>query len=362
MSIRERMTNAYLGKQNESIPVGIYSRYLPRGDSERLIRNSGLGIIKYYPMVSLLSPPWHILPGFLSEVKGADFSVRTRWEKGEELQEMSYTTPVGSISQIIKRDSQAAGSEQIVKHYITELEDYKVMQYLIENTVFKSNLEDFERLEKTLGEDGVVLCRLDRSGYQKLMIELVGPERFFLDYFDYPELIEELINTIDRRGDEQLDLVLATGRKLIWQPDNVSGDMTPPDTFEKLHLPVYRDRQSKIEKAGGRYILHIDGKISGLLPSLEQLGSCIIESFSLPCIGGDLEMGEVKEKLGDHRIFPNFPSNWTRMSEQELRQNLVTLKGELEDLDYPTMLQVSEDIPEYSYKFALPIIMDVFKK
>lgn len=360
MSIRERMTNAYLGKRDEIIPVGIYSRYLPRGNCERSIRNSGLGIIKYYPMVSLLSPPWHILPGFLSEVKGAEFAVKTRWEKGVELQERSYTTPVGNVSQIIKRDLQAAGSEQIIKHYITTLEDYKVVQYLIENTVLRSNLDDFKRLEETLGEDGVVLCRLDRSGYQKLMIELVGPERFFLDYFDYPELIEELINTIDRRCDEQLDKVLTTGRKLIWQPDNISGDMTPPDIFERLHLPVYHNRQSKIQEAEGCYIVHIDGKISSLLPSLERLGSCVIESFSLPCIGGDLELSEVSKKLENHRIFPNFPSNWTRLSEQELRQNCEILKKGLEDLEYPTMLQVSEDIPEYSYKFTLPIIMNVF--
>jgi len=44
-----------------------------------------------------------------------------------------------------------------------------------------------------------VLGRLDRCPFQKLLIELAGPERFLLDLSDAPELVNGLIEAMDAR-------------------------------------------------------------------------------------------------------------------------------------------------------------------
>jgi len=355
------MRQAYLGDYQDTIPIGIYAKFLPRGTVERMSRTRGVGLIDFYPPVSLMSPPWLISQGHVSEVKHCEFSIQYAWESGTKLQERRFHTPVGDVSQIVKRDTSGIGSEHIVKHYITEKEDYKVVQYIVENTLFKSNSDDFESIEQNLGSDGVVLSRIDRSGYQKLLIELVNPKRFFFDYYDYPELIDELIETIDAKGDEQLKLVLDQGKDLIWQIDNISADMTPPQVFEKYHLPLYAKRQKLIKKCtGGAYIIHTDGKTTSLSSLFNQIGQVVIESFSLPCIGGDMELEDVKLNMPAHKVFPNFPSNWTKLEREDLKNHCEDLHARLQTLEHPTMIEISEDIPEYAYMEVLPILKDVF--
>lgn len=360
-NIKNHMRNAYFGIPQETTPVGIYSRYLPRGSAERLSRNNGIGIIDYYPSVSLLAPPWHVLPGFVSEVKHTEFSITYKWDSSQLLQQRSFRTPVGELTQLLQSDPAGAGSEHIVEHYVKEKEDYKIMQYIIENTIFSSNEQDFKKRVDYLGDDGVVLSRLDRSGYQKLMLELVGPERFLLDFFDFPELISSLIETIDERGNEQLQLVLNQGNDLIWQPDNISADMTPPTYFEEYHLPLYKERVKKIkDQNDGRYIVHIDGKSKALSTSLKSCEGLILESFSLPCIGGDVELDQAPTVFSGHRVFPNLPSNWCELSDQEFIQHSEKMKKDFMNLGYPSMLQVSEDLPEYAYMRILPMLSKVF--
>jgi len=70
-SARQRMMAVYRNQLPDVCPVSIYSRYLPRGTVERQVRSMGVGIIEYHPVTTLLAPPWHMKPGFLSEVAGA---------------------------------------------------------------------------------------------------------------------------------------------------------------------------------------------------------------------------------------------------------------------------------------------------
>jgi len=67
-----------------------------------------------------------------------------------------------------------------------------------------------------LGEDGVVLSRLDRSPYQKLLIELAGPERFLIDLYTNPKPVEKLMQVIGLRQDDQLALALDSEAAFIW--------------------------------------------------------------------------------------------------------------------------------------------------
>ena len=168
MTIRQRMMQVYRKQAPDRWPVAIYARYLPRGSTEQLARNLGLGIIDYYPVASMLAPPWHTHSGYLSEVKGADLNIAFTWENGQAVEIRTYRTPLGSLTQRTRKDP-AYGSDWIDKFYISSLEDYKVMQYLVENTVFRSNRREFQARQQDLAEDGVLLGRVDRSPFQIML-------------------------------------------------------------------------------------------------------------------------------------------------------------------------------------------------
>ena len=153
------------------------------------------------------------------------------------------------------------------------------------------------------------MARVDRSPYQKLMIELVDPEQFMVDVYINPSPIEELMQTIDYRLDEQFEMALNSQVDVIWQPDNITADTVPPDIFAQYCLPFYKKNGLKCKKAGKVYAVHIDGKTKSLYEQIQEAPIDVIESFSLPVMGGDLTIEEALTFWPDKVLCPNFPSS-----------------------------------------------------
>jgi len=356
MTIRERILAVYRNQMPDKVPFGIYSRYQRSGEVERLARNSGLGILSFYPVVSLLAPPWHVHPGYISEIKNSTFNISNKWNAGKLIEVRSIETPVGTISQHIIKDP-SYGSDWVDKPYINSEEDYKIMQYVVENTVFESQEKAIYQKMKDLGEDGVLLGRVDRSPYQKLLIELVSPEQFLMDIYINPAPIEELMQVIDSRLDEQFDMALNSKVDVIWQPDNVTSDTTPPDIFSKYHLPYYKKNGFKCKQAGKVYTVHIDGKAKALSEQIGNVPINVIESFSIPIMGGDMTIEEALAVWPDKVLCPNFPSSLSLEDENSIINHINDMK--LSFGKRPFMIQISEDIEIDKYDHVLKALSKI---
>jgi hypothetical protein len=341
--LRARMLDAYWGRAAGATPLGIYSRYLPRGADERAVRNRGLGIVDYLPPTTLLAPPWHFYDEFLSEVTGAELTIARFRDGASWVERRTYSTPVGAVWQENAKDAGGVGSEHIRKHWIASLEDYRTMTWIVRHTVYASNAARVDERLRELGGDGVVLARLDRTPYQKCLIELVGPERFFFDLVETPEPVAELMEALGERLEEAFELALASRLEVLWQPDNVTCDMTPPDAFEAHLLPVYRKRAAAAEAAGKRYLVHMDGRLGPLAGQIAASGIHGVESFTLPDMGGDLALADARRLFPKATLHPSVPSNWFALSDGALEARARSLAAELRGS--PSMLQVSEDIP-----------------
>lgn len=356
--MHERMMKVYRKQVPDLPPVVIYSRYLPRGSSERLARNLGLGIIDYYPVVSMLAPPWHTLSGYLSEVKGADLNVTFTWENGQAVEIRTYNTPLGSVTQRTRKDP-AYASDWIDKFYISSLEDYKIVQYLVENTIFRSNSKGYQARQQDLAEDGVVLARVDRSPFQKLLIELAGPERLLVDLRTDPEPVLRLLDALDRRMDEVFTKVCESEAEVIWQPDNITCDMTPPAMFERFCVPYYSKHAARLHECDKVFLVHMDGRLRAIKEMIARCPIDGIESFSLPLIGGNLTIAQAKAAWSGKLILPNFPSPLATQDERVITTFLGELLGNF-GANTPFMLQVSEDIPPGTWQHLLPLLCKQF--
>ena len=361
MTIRERMLAVYNNRTVDRPALGIYSRYLPRGAKELEVRAAGVGIIEYYPSVSMLAPPWHFYSGYFSEVKNLECSVKYFWDYGVRVEQRLYETPVGSIFQESSIDPGGIGSEHIRKHYITSVEDYKVMQYIVENTVFSVNHNHITHRMEDMSEAGVMLGRLDRSPYQKCLIELAGPEQFLIDLFTEQEVVEELLEAMEYKLNIAYEMALDTPADVFWEPDNVTSDMTPPKAFEKYCLPFYQKNTMRLKETGKPVFIHVDGKMKALVDLLGRSGFDGIESFSFPQIGGDITWEEVLASMREMTIIPNFPANLCMAPEQEVKGFFEELLHEYKQHN-PLMLQVSEDIPIHEWQNVLPMLCDLLYK
>jgi len=360
MNMHDQMMAVYRKEIPDRMPVSIYKRYLPTGETERLVRNIGLGISDYYPPVSLLAPPWHTSPGYVSEVKGVDLLIRFSWESGQMVETRTYATPVGTVSQETTRDPNY-GSDWIRKHFIQCTEDYKVMQYIVENTVFKKNDAALRARMADLRNDGVVLGRLDRSPYQKLLMELAGPEQFFEDLHTEPEPVMELMAVMTQRMDEAFDMFLETGVEVAWQPDNITGDMTPPDSFRQYCMPFYANRGQRLREAGIPYVVHMDGRLGSLKDLIAASTFDAVESFSLPMLGNDMTLEDAWQAWPGKVVLPNLPSPLCLENDRKIEAFLTDLLARVGN-DRPFMLQVSEDIPASEWQRVLPIVCRVIEQ
>jgi len=353
MTIRERILSVYCNQMPDSIPFGIYNRYHRVGFIERLARNSGLGILDFYPAVSMLSPPWHVQPAYISEVKNSSFNISFSWHAGKVMENRTIETPVGKLTQQITKDP-SYGSDWVEQPYIKSLEDYKIMQYIIENTVFTDHEKAIRQRIKDMGSDGVVLGRIDRSPYQKLLIELVNPEKFLIYLYTNPGPLEELMQTIAFRLDEQLEMVLNSSVDVIWQPDNVTSDMTPPEIFLKYCYPIYKKNGNKCKQSGKVYSVHMDGKTRALSALINESPIDVIESFSMPMMGGDVTLNEALDFWPGKVICPNFPASLCKADEKEIVDYIRNMF--LSFNNRPFMIQLSEDFNIDKYDYILGIL------
>jgi len=349
--VQDRMLAVYRGQCPDQIPIAIYNRYLPRGVCARKTQNLGLGIIDWYPITSLLAPPWHLLPGYLSEVRDSEMKVSYSWNQGQRLETRTYTTPVGTVSQQIAIDP-TYESDWIQKYYIKQIEDYKVIQYLVENSVLHRQEDQLQTKMRDLGTDGVVLGRVDRSPYQKLLIELAGPERLLLDLHTEPEPVLELIEAMDRRMDEMFEAAVDSEVELIWQPDNITADLTPPAMYERFCLPFYEKNGQRLRDAGKRYVVHMDGRLAPLQQLIARSRFDVVESFSLPEVGGDLTLSQAQAAWPNKVVLPNFPAVLSSKNASEISAYVNSLFKERKS-HAPFMLEVSEDIPPNEWQHVV---------
>lgn len=358
MTVRERMLAVYRNQMPDQLPVGIYARFLQRGRFERDCRELGLGLIDSVPLVSLVAPPWHVQDGYVSEVKNARFRTEYEWENGRTAITHVFETPVGTAARRSEIHADTH-SEWVTKHYIEKATDYDALQYIVENAVYANRHDEFRLRVREMGDDGVVFARIDRSGYQKLIIELGDPQQVMTDLCTDPEKPERLIETLNRRLEEQFEMVLDSTAEIIWQPENMSADMTPPDTFQKYCLPLYQKFAKRCREAGKIYIVHMDGRLSALKHLIAQAPISVIESYSLPEMANDLSVAEARSAWKTPVLCPNFPGALCEHTEAEIGARLDSLVSEM-GVGTPFMLAVSEDLPRDSYARTLPILCRYF--
>ena len=294
----------------------------------------------------------------MSETKGIEFTISFRWTNGKKTEKRTYKTPHGSVWQESIVDP-TFGSDWVEQFYIKKPEDYQIVQYIVENSVLRLQDKEFHRRVADMGTDGAVMARIDRCPYQKLLIELAGPERFLLDLYSTPEVVEPLLDALKRKMDEAFQMVLNTDAELIWQPDNLTAEMTPPKMYEKYHLPLYRQYGSLAREANKAYIIHMDGRLRPLAALINRSPFDVVESFSLPLIGGDLTLAEASALWPDKAIFPNFPASLSKESRWKLGEFLDELREQIPS-SRSFVLQFSEDIPHEDWQHVVSTVSEFF--
>ncbi len=294
MTPRDRLLAALRGQPIDAVPWSCYSGLIPRGETERLLRERGM---------ALITP---VTP-YTRETPNVEVISREARESGRTFTYRTFRTPVGEVTE--KRGAESGyGSSWIVEHMIRRPEDYAVVEFMVRDTILRPNFEAVAELEADLGGDGVALAWTTRSPYQQMYIEMMGLERMVLDRADGLPEFASLHQAMDDLAERIHRLVAQSPVTLIWNPENLTDLVAGGPVFESYYVPYYNRVADIAAEAGKIVVSHFDGRLASLTRPIARTRLPVVEAFTPPPMG-DLTVSAAKAAWPDKVVWINFPGS-----------------------------------------------------
>jgi hypothetical protein len=295
LNIRERILAAVTWGEPDRIPLTVYDWMLPRGTTERMLRESGVGLITR-------------LPAHRVEHRQVEVFTREYQENGRKLIRRTIHTPVGDVWQTLEPDTAYGTSNWIQEHFIKGPEDYRVMEFFFRDPIYHDNFDVIRETQRRMGDDGLVMVRVAKSPIQEMLYQLMGYERFAFDYHDCRDLFDSLHAAMVKRYEELYDFAAGSPAEIIQLGDNISSDVVGRERFRNYLMPEYTKLKARLAGAGKRLAVHMDGRLASLKKDIGAAEFDIVEAMTPPPMG-DVSVREARESWPDKALWINFTSS-----------------------------------------------------
>ncbi len=310
MTIKSNILAALNGERPQRVPWNRHHELLSRGEFEREMRNAGLGIVAKGQSA------------YISITENVSVESKTMWENGNRAFYTTYHTPRGNLNgkKVIGPD----GSPWVKEYPVKDVEDFPILEFITKDTVYYPDDERVLQACHTLGDDGMVLCRMLRSPLQRLLIEWMGIEAVVYAFADWPEAVENLLDTMSQADEAAFKIAAQSPAEAVWSSENITSAVTTPQLFSRYCLPYYNQMAALLHAGGKLYGIHMDGLLSGLTAVIDETQVDFIEGFTPPPMG-DLDLPSAKAAWPDKALWTNFPGSVLLSSEEEIRDYTMGL-------------------------------------
>ncbi|NJN80975.1 MAG: hypothetical protein HC802_00915 [Caldilineaceae bacterium] len=220
--------------------------------------------------------------------------------------EIEFITPRGALTieyTQLEELLESGAVQYMSKHPITQPADYRVAEYILEQMEVVADFDRVTQLAAEFGDIGYAVPQIPRIPFQQVLIDFFSTEQLFFALHDSPTAVERLIDLLDARMTEVVEIVADLPATYIEIGDNLDGMMTNPRLFRKYCLPHYQKYTELLHARGIKVGSHTDGNLQPLLGLLAESGLDVCESFSPP----PLTPCTVEEALA---AWPNGPIIW----------------------------------------------------
>jgi len=232
-----------------------------------------------------------------------------------------------------------------VEFPVKTTQDLRALKWLFERTAYEFVAENFERGSRFVGDRGEPQFWLPKSPYQALCQQQMKLQDFIYALVDAPELVEEVMEAIDRSYDPLYEQMIAYGGvKIVNFGENIHDSLLSPAYFERYLIPWYEKRCEQLRTAGIYSHIHIDGYFKSLLPYLADLPFDGLEALT-PTPQGDVTLEEIRDHIGDKVLLDGIPAIFFLPHYPEER--LQECVERIVELFHPRLvLGISDEIPE----------------
>lgn len=226
-----------------------------------------------------------------------------------------YVTPKGTVT-VRERSSQEGFALQIVDHMIKGVDDYPIMEYLVEHLEFIPTYEEYLDYEEEIGKDGVPLARAGlwppgntgrsigtHCPMHLILKDFLGYENGYLHLLcRYPRQVRHLLEVLTEKSEEMQEVVLQSPARLIYHGAHFDRQMTPPAIFKQYFTPYFRDFAKKLHSLGKKLVCHLDAETKGLFELVAEAGFDLVESFTTVPLVQHTTVAEARKKWGDRIV------------------------------------------------------------
>jgi len=347
LNIKERILTAMSWGEPDKVPLTIYDWMLPRGLTERQLRESDVGLIT--------RPPAHRV-----EHRKVEIITREYWENGRPFIRRTIRTPVGEVWQKLEPDRAYGTSNWIHEHFIKEPADYRVMEFYIRDAIYRDNYEVIRESQRRMGTDGIVIVRVAKSPIQEMLYQMMGMERFAEDYHLQRGLFDSLHATMVKRYAELYDLAAESPVEILQLGDNITSDVVGRERFRNYLMPEYKKLMKRLTGTGKKLAVHMDGRLKSLTEDIAAADFDIVEAMT-PSPMGDVSVKEARKAWPDKALWINFTSSMhiepPEVIEEHTRQLLEeagTKRG--------FAISITEDAPVEALERSLAVISRVLQE
>lgn len=244
--------------------------------------------------------------------------------------------------------------------YIKQPEDYRVVEFMVNDTIYEPNHEEFFKVQQDLGEDGYITGNFGYSPMHMIMQIYLGVERFALELQDHPDEIMSLYEAIVEQHRRAYPLIAECPADVVLYGGNVSGEVVGKERFEKYYVPHYNKFADYLHEKGKLAGSHMDAMLK---PILKSLGDCkldLIEAFT-PTPDCDTSTREAREAWPGKVIWMNFPSSVHLARPEVIREETLKILREAAPGDR-FIVGVTENVPEHAWRTSMSTISQVLRE
>jgi hypothetical protein len=347
LNIKERILTAMSWGEPDRVPLTVYEWMVPRGSTERQLRETGVGLITR-------------LPAHRVEHRQVEIITREYWESGHPFIRRTIRTPIGEVWQTLEPDRAYGTSNWIHEHFIKEPDDYQVMECYFRDAVYRDNYEVIRESQRRMGTDGIVLVRVAKSPIQEMLYQFMGIEQFSEDYHMRRDLFDSLHATMVGRYAELYNLAADSPVEILQLGDNITSDVVGKERFRNYLMPEYAKLMKRLGGTGKKLAVHMDGRLRSLKEDIAAADFDIVEAMT-PSPMGDMSVREAREAWPDKALWINFTSSMHIEPPEAIERHTRQLLEEA-GTTRGFAISVTEDAPVEALEKSLAVISRVLEE
>ena len=346
MTMRERMLAVCKGRPHDRVPFCQYEDLAaPNEEIWDLIGRENMGILHRLHLARVETPHCR-------------FETQDFERAGRRALRTTLHTPAGDLVEE-KVFEDAYNSAAKARHFITERGDYEIFLAYLRDMILAEDPQPWIDYTKKLGDQGLVLVRLQSTPYQRLWRDWVSLENLAYHMADYPDLLNEVLGLLARRLREEMAIVHSVSRKIDLPLARFADNLTAPAIgrtyFRTYCMPFYEELADMLAGKNVPIFSHMDGDLKPLWDDIAECRLDGIESFT-PAPTCDTTVQDAARLWPDKILLLNFPSTVHIAEPAVVRRHadeILQVLGHSGKLQ----IQISENVPAWAWRRSIPQIV-----